>query len=194
MKKIILTLILCFVAYSVQAETVKFITGKPMAAGGLTCTHGSGDSGLVSHTGHSAYSSGYHSERYKGLIFTIAATTRFTSIDIWVQNGIGEAMDTTIRIETTSSGLPTNTLGNVNATKSVSVANAHDNVVSFDFDTPFELAAGTYSVTVRGTGTTLGAYLGLDSEAGHFCYSSDSGTNWADDTGSNAYLVVYGCQ
>ena len=32
MKKIILTLILCFITYSVQAETVKFITGKPPAA------------------------------------------------------------------------------------------------------------------------------------------------------------------
>lgn len=194
MKRSILLIALFGVLLSspVWAWGVMGVAGGSAAAGGLTCTT-SDDSEIYSHTGHTNETSYFSSTRYKGIPFTISATTRITSVTLWLANASGSEKNTICRIETISGGVPTNTLADVNASRTVSIPAAAGTTYEFAFDTPFSLSAGTYVVVLRGDAET-GSTAGMDSEEGHFYYTTDSGANWADDTNANGYLVIYGCQ
>ena len=164
------------------------------APAGLTCTNGSGDSAIYSHTGHTDATTPFSDVRWKGIPFTLAADTRITSINLYLNNQHGHALNTIVRVETLSSSVPSGTLADENATKTLSIPCEGANNYEFVFATPFTLSAGTYVVVMKGEGTENDTNTFTDSEAGTFYWTTDSGANWTAGDGLNGYLVVEGCQ
>ncbi len=167
------------------------------AGGGLTCTDGSGDSAIVSHTGYSTGpSTSVSLNHWRGGSIVLSASTRITSVTLYMENIIGGAYNATLEIYSTSGSpaLPTS-IANANATKTMSIPASSAQTRKFVFDTPFTLAAGTYGVVLKGANAddNLGMGIYYDSEAGHFFWTND-GSSWNEDTGVNPYIVVNGCQ
>jgi hypothetical protein len=161
----------------------------------LSCTHGSGDSALFSHESGSWTETGKIGSTYwKAIYFTTSVTTRFTSVDLWIKNP-GSTLNATVEIWSTST-TPTS-IANANATKTRSIITTGSlTEYAFDFATPFSLAAGTYAVIVKGTGTDMGG-IAYDAEAGSlgtYYSTTNSGTGWTENTNVNVSIRIFGCQ
>lgn len=192
--KNLLTILLILLPLSAYAWGVVASSGGVAAPAGLTCTNGSGDSAIYSHTGHTDASTLYNDVRWKGIPFTLAAATRITSINLYLNNQLGHATNTIVRVETLSSSVPSGTLADENATKTLSIPSEGGNNYEFVFATPFTLSAGTYVVVMKGEDTGDGTNTYYDTEAGTFYTTTNSGANWTTNDGLNGYLVVEGCQ
>lgn len=193
MKKLIYIILFIFLTVTYSNAFVYRYGGGVATTSGLTCTHGSGDSALFSHTDTPTMTTSAISDtKWKAIYFTTTATTRFTSIDIYT-GATSVTNYVTVEIYNVST-YPTS-IANVNATKQVTIP-VGSGVYSFDFATPFSLAAGNYAVVVKGY--SLSDYgIGGQWETptiGDYYFTTNSGSSWAITSGLNIYLVIYGCQ
>jgi hypothetical protein len=196
MKKILLYVILILL-FSTTSFAQNIIIAKKKSSGGLTCTQGSGDSVLFSHSMSSANMTSYYSDvRWKALYFTIANDVRFTRITLVSANTSASAKNTTVEIWNVST-YPTS-IANANATVTVAVPNTTATSINFDFASPFTLSAGTYAIVVQGvSGTDTGTGLGYDAESptiGSYYSTTNSGGTWTINSSVNVHLIIKGCQ
>ncbi len=115
--------------------------------------------------------------------FTLAAQTQLKRFRVYVISQTGTPSDATLRIETDSGGLPSGTLADANATKTVAQASIVNGALNtFEFAISPTLNAGTYHAvwkTAETEATGNDYRIALDNVGSGGGYESYGGT-WSD--------------
>lgn len=135
----------------------------------------------------------------KAQSFQLSATSEVTRVGASLKKAGGTTTGLTVRIETDSSGVPSGTLADSNATGTISAfTNASYIWKEVSFSTPFELSASTtywlvIQHTTEGSGTSDYAW-GFDGSSPTYSsgsYASYSSSAWTADADKDLLFRVY---
>jgi hypothetical protein len=168
--------------------------------GGLTCTHGSGDSAILSQdTGTSDSTVSDSSWRSQEITFSVATRITEFILQCYDNGGTGNMV---VSLRANSSNLPTGAdIAGTTVTESSDNIGGTTEAHHFVLSSPVDVEAGTYHIVVRGSGTTpyfYWQYATDDPYASNSSGYSYDGTSWTENTGGDAGVdrrfIVTGCQ
>lgn len=174
------------------------------AAGGLTCTDGSGDSALLTQNTGTA-DSAITDTKWKYQQFQFSVTTRITSIEIYHNSASGTGNVIMSIYTDDGDDHPSAEVSGTSVTRAASGL-SYGAMNKYSLSTPWTATANTkYHFVLRCTGTTPLEYWAVDTSGtnpytgGTSGYSSDSGSTWIDnaDDGGSGYdrrFIINGCQ
>lgn len=135
----------------------------------------------------------------KAQSFQLSATSKVTRVSALLKKVGGTTTGLTVRIETNSSGVPSGTLANANATGTISAFTTTLYLYKdVEFSTPFELTASTtywlvIQHTMEGSGTSDYAW-GFDGSSPTYTsgsYASYASGSWTADADKDLLFRVY---
>jgi len=131
--------------------------------------------------------------------FQLDNTETVTAVSIYAHKNGGTTTELTVRIETDSSGKPSGTLANANATGTIAAFTTTSSTwKTVDFATPFSLTGSTtYWLVVQHTTEGVGSsdyHWDIDASAPAYASGNAAtynGAAWSAAAGSDAYFMVY---
>ena len=132
--------------------------------------------------------------------FQLAAATTVKSIAVPLKKNTGTPGDITVRIETDTAGKPSGTLANANATATISAFTSTTYAwVTVEFTTAFSLSATTqYHIVLKTAAAANDNYYAWQADGSSPTYTSgsdnrstDGGSTWTIDTGTDLFFRVY---
>lgn len=204
MKKSFVFLLIFFIlfTYVINSHAIGIIiimsgspnTGSGGGSGG-SCTT-SNDTSIISQTSHGGEGTAATTTDWRAQQISISSTTTITQIDVWIIDD-GATGDLRLALYNDSSGSPGTAITNLSKDVSnSSITNsAGGALVSFIFDTPTQVTAGTYHIVMYGVGTSASfkPFYNTVESGGNLEYSSNSGSSWSNYTTGDYYYNVFGC-
>jgi hypothetical protein len=197
---IILTLLLLALPSQAQEMVARMnmsMMGSGVAAAGLTCTDGSGDSKITSQEVVESYVAFGYTE-WKAFSFSVGATTRVTSLTVKLRDI--DALDNatvTLSIYTDSSGPSTEVSGTAVTLAETSISDDTQTDYKFSLSTPVTINTGTYWGVIRTDGadsSTTRLTIDVVASGGNYMDSTNSGGAWNVNDTRAVYFLLYGCQ
>jgi hypothetical protein len=185
-KTLLLTILLLLITSPVWGLTAA-IQAVVSAGGAASCTT-SNDSKLLSQETTSG-SFGIGADVWRANTIVLSTTTTLTQVSIYIRQLI--QCDITISIRSSLTG---SDITNLSKTLTNRAADGGPTYVDFVFDTPVQLASGTYYYVLRGVTADSISYYYKEVGVSGYQYSANAGASWSELSDASGTYQIYGCQ